>query len=374
MSDEELFAMYLKGEKEAFNELMSRYIVNVTNFISSIVKNKYLADDIFQECVVYIMQHPETYNAKYKFQSYIFLIARNRALSRIVRDKRREEIIEENFCNFNECSNNSDLSDYIQEKENKCELLKALDNLKPEYREIIYYIDFLKMSHKEVEALLNKENTRVLLCRARKKLREVIERDYPDLAKMYTPSTPVKKIVQIFIACSLATSITAGITFATLRIFESVWKKPEYHTLSDDRHESEGYFGIIDISQAREKIDEYLKILGETNYDLTKVEFYNDVAMKNELFRLAESSKFDIRISARTGELKSYYTMDPTKGENKNNNNNNESSNIENVINLCNEMYEKLGDSNKYELYSCEKYQYKALNDCYQKYLQSHLL
>ena len=48
-SDNELVAAYMNDDKQAFEVLLSRHKNKVYNYILSLVKDKALADDIFQE-------------------------------------------------------------------------------------------------------------------------------------------------------------------------------------------------------------------------------------------------------------------------------------------------------------------------------------
>lgn len=52
LTDEQLVELYSKGENAAFDELLSRYQSKLFTYISFIVRNEVLAEDIFQETFV----------------------------------------------------------------------------------------------------------------------------------------------------------------------------------------------------------------------------------------------------------------------------------------------------------------------------------
>ena len=52
MTDEELVELYSKGENAAFDELLSRYQSKLFTYISFIVRNETLAEDLFQETFI----------------------------------------------------------------------------------------------------------------------------------------------------------------------------------------------------------------------------------------------------------------------------------------------------------------------------------
>lgn len=52
LTDEQLVELYSKGENAAFDELLSRYQSKLFTYISFIIRNEVLAEDIFQETFV----------------------------------------------------------------------------------------------------------------------------------------------------------------------------------------------------------------------------------------------------------------------------------------------------------------------------------
>ena len=51
-SDEELVKLYVQGNNEAFDALLSRYNTKVYNYIYGFVHNEALAEDLFQETFI----------------------------------------------------------------------------------------------------------------------------------------------------------------------------------------------------------------------------------------------------------------------------------------------------------------------------------
>ena len=78
-TDEELVALYAEGNNGAFDVLLKRHQVRTFNYIYYIVKDKELANDIFQEtfvkAVMTIKQGRYTENGK--FPAWISRIAHN---------------------------------------------------------------------------------------------------------------------------------------------------------------------------------------------------------------------------------------------------------------------------------------------------------
>ncbi|MBY0413223.1 MAG: sigma-70 family RNA polymerase sigma factor [Bdellovibrionales bacterium] len=65
---------------EAFNELYKRYGERVFKFINSKVKNKADSEDLLQKIFIKFHESKHLYNGKYKFEQWIFVIARTQVL------------------------------------------------------------------------------------------------------------------------------------------------------------------------------------------------------------------------------------------------------------------------------------------------------
>ena len=73
LSDETLVSLFAKGENSAFDELLQRHQNRIFSYILNIVKDKELADDLFQEtfvkAIVTIKQGRYTENGPCKAES-----------------------------------------------------------------------------------------------------------------------------------------------------------------------------------------------------------------------------------------------------------------------------------------------------------------
>ena len=79
MTDETLVTMYAQGNNSAFDVLLNRYKSSIHSYIYFIVRNKDLAEDIFQETfvkvIITIKQGRYTDNGKFK--AWLTRIAHN---------------------------------------------------------------------------------------------------------------------------------------------------------------------------------------------------------------------------------------------------------------------------------------------------------
>ena len=79
LSDEELIVLFAQGKNEAFDMLLNRYKNNLYNYIVTIIQNKDLAEDIFQDTFTRVIVQVKTkrYNEKGRFQGFLFRLAHN---------------------------------------------------------------------------------------------------------------------------------------------------------------------------------------------------------------------------------------------------------------------------------------------------------
>lgn len=84
-SDGELIEQFVGGRAAAFDALVRRYETVLFGFLTRMVRDEGLADDLFQETFLRVMQALATYTEKGRFRSWLFSVARNLALDALRR-------------------------------------------------------------------------------------------------------------------------------------------------------------------------------------------------------------------------------------------------------------------------------------------------
>ena len=182
--DIQLIKMYKLGNEKALEILINKYKKDVFRFIYSKVKDKEIADDIFQETFikVIIALNKKSYNEDGKFLFWIFRVANNLMMDYFRMSNRRYL-----FLKINDYSNleNKLICDYIDADElisleNKYNIIKELiqEKLLYEQRQVLELRFGEKMSFKEI-ALIQGVNINTALGRYRyaiNNLRKEIEK------------------------------------------------------------------------------------------------------------------------------------------------------------------------------------------------------
>ncbi len=160
LTDEKLVALYAKGVNEAFDVILNRHKTRVFSYIYHIVKNRDLADDIFQETFVKAITtiNQGRYTETGKFPAWISRIAHN-----LIIDYYRQEKAENlQSCDDNDVDilNRKDLSeDTIEDKIITSQIhqdVKKLVMALPEsQREVLVMRYYQNMSFKEIADTTN---------------------------------------------------------------------------------------------------------------------------------------------------------------------------------------------------------------------------
>lgn len=179
-TDEELYKDFLKGDKTAFEKIVERHRINMIYFISGYTKDTTTAEDIVQDAFVYLLTNKEYYNSKYKLKSYLYTIAKSRAINHLNKFKKESNINDSFDTEFNtEIIDTINLTDQIHNKEKLKQINEIIHKLKPDYQSVIYLSDFEGMNTSEICRILKKSQVQVraLLYNAKKSLKKLLKEE-----------------------------------------------------------------------------------------------------------------------------------------------------------------------------------------------------
>ena len=96
--DKQLYKEFTEGKDEALNEIIEMYRNELIYFVHKYVNDFHAAEDVSQEVFVYLMKHKEVYDFKYSFRTYLYTIAKSRALN-YIKARRKVLFIDETMEN-----------------------------------------------------------------------------------------------------------------------------------------------------------------------------------------------------------------------------------------------------------------------------------
>ena len=154
LSDSDLLSQYIKGNEEAFSELLSRHQDRVFTTIYLIVKDHYLAEDLMQEVFIKAIRTIKSgkYNEEGKFLPWILRIAHNIAIEQFRKNKRYPMIMMEDGSNvFNTLEFSEESIENAHIKQDTYDLLKRYIKELPEsQREVLIMRHYMQMSFQEI--------------------------------------------------------------------------------------------------------------------------------------------------------------------------------------------------------------------------------
>lgn len=159
LPDRQLINLYLEGDPQAFSTLLHRYKDRIYTSIYLLVKDKYLAEDIFQDSFIRIIDTLQSgrYSDEGKFLPWAMRIAHNLCVDHFRKVKRSPLI---------KTSNDRDIFDVINfsepgadhrmmQRQTHERVRKILELLPEDQREVIIMRHYAELSFKEIATLTN---------------------------------------------------------------------------------------------------------------------------------------------------------------------------------------------------------------------------
>jgi RNA polymerase sigma-70 factor (ECF subfamily) len=147
-SDKELVSECLAGSQEAFGALVDRYQKVVFNVAYRMTNDYDAADDITQSVFIKGFEKMSSFNAKFKFFSWLYRIAVNESLNYINRNKRTEELspdLRASQKTPEQAYSDAEVSEKVED---------ALMQLDPKYRIVVVLKHFRDCSYREIGDIL----------------------------------------------------------------------------------------------------------------------------------------------------------------------------------------------------------------------------
>ena len=157
ISDQDLIMLYLGGSERAFEELLLRHKQKIYSSIYLFVKDSTLAEDIFQEVFIKIIDtlRKGKYNHEGKFLQWALRISYNMCVDYFRRNKRKPKTTTTDSFDIFDVLPLSDLNaEQAMVRDQTHDKIKDLLDLLPEeQREVVILRHYADMSFKEISKL-----------------------------------------------------------------------------------------------------------------------------------------------------------------------------------------------------------------------------
>jgi len=157
VSDQALIELYINGDEKAFQTLLERHQQKIYTSIYLFVKDRDMAEDLFQEVFIKIIDtlRKGNYNHEGKFSQWATRIAYNMCVDQFRRGKKRTKVsTTEDFDIFDVLELPDDnREDQLIKSETHTKIRELVDSLPQEQREVVVLRHYADMSFKEIASL-----------------------------------------------------------------------------------------------------------------------------------------------------------------------------------------------------------------------------
>ena len=170
------YRRFLDGDKNALIDIISDYREGLVLFLSNYMPDFSLAEEIAEETFVKLYVDRPRFAGKCSFKTWLYAIGKNAALDKLKSLARHHEVSMDDFYDI---SDKEDIErKYIKEEE-KLHLLRALEKLNDDYRQVLYLVYFEKFSNPETAKIMGRSERQIrnLLYRAKESLRNILEKE-----------------------------------------------------------------------------------------------------------------------------------------------------------------------------------------------------
>lgn len=161
ISDKELIGRYLKGDHNSLEKLIYRHQNRIFAYILMIVKDKDLADDLFQDTFIKVIKtlRSGSYNEEGKFLQWVMRIAHNLIIDHFRKSNRIPVIDNSKNEDFNifdtiEITDKSIEERIITDQIHK-DVRSLIELLPTEQKEVLYMRHYAEMSFKDIAEVSN---------------------------------------------------------------------------------------------------------------------------------------------------------------------------------------------------------------------------
>lgn len=160
LSDQALLNRYLSGDRSAMSQLIERHSRRVRDYINMMVKDRDVADDIFQETFIKAVRVIDEgrYTDNGKFLSWILRIAHNQVIDHF-RAQRQDKAVSESDAGFDMLGTlkfaERTVEDSMVSEQIERDVRALVDLLPDEQREVVMMRYFSGLSFKDIAEQTN---------------------------------------------------------------------------------------------------------------------------------------------------------------------------------------------------------------------------
>lgn len=172
----ESYRRFLQGDDKAFVEIIRDYKDGLILYLNGFVNNILTAEELTEDVFFKLVTKKPRFNEKASFKTWLYSIGRNTAVDYLRRNSKQKEVSAEEIREIEDERLSLEQS-YIKQ-ERLLLIHRALEKLKPEYKQVLWLVYFEDFSQKETAKIMKKSvhSVETLVYRARLALKAELEK------------------------------------------------------------------------------------------------------------------------------------------------------------------------------------------------------
>ena len=170
------YRRFLSGDKTGLIDLISDYREGLAMYLSSFINDFCTAEEIAEETFLKLYIDKPKFSEKCSFKTWLYTIGKNLAIDHIRHFSKRREVPLDDMYDISDKENIE--NNHIKSEDQK-QLLRAIEQLNDEYRQILYLVYFEDFSNTEAAEIMGKSERQIrnLLYRSKETLRKILEKE-----------------------------------------------------------------------------------------------------------------------------------------------------------------------------------------------------
>ena len=170
------YRRFLDGDTNAIIDIIADYREGLVLFINGFVNDICTAEELAEDTFVKLCADKPKFSGKCSFKTWLYTIGKNAALTNLKQKSRHPSVSIDDIYDVADKENIE--RNYIKD-ESKKQLLKALEKLNSDYKQVLYLVFFEDFSNTEAAKIMKKSERQIrnLLYRAKESLRNILEKE-----------------------------------------------------------------------------------------------------------------------------------------------------------------------------------------------------
>ena len=171
------YRRFLEGDDNGIAEIVNDYKDGLILYLNKYVSNIHIAEDLAEDTFFKIMVRKPRYTKKYTFQAWLYAIGRNVAIDHIRKQAKYAKTSVDDLEML--VSEEETLEQAYIKDEEKIMIHRVLEQLKPEYKQVLWLVYFEGFSNEQAAQIMKKSRhqTETLVYRAKRALKRELGKE-----------------------------------------------------------------------------------------------------------------------------------------------------------------------------------------------------